>query len=245
MITDLYSEKAIGIIEYLRTTQREALAEAADVVAVALQNGGTVNCAEIGHGIQGDFINRAGGLVAVQPFTFSSTVHNPVPDCRKEGSPADDDRDLEKVRFAVKQSNLREGDVMVVSSVSGRNRGPIELAFACREIGVKVIGFTSLTYTEQVKSLHPSGKRLAEAVDLVIDIGAPYGDAGVEVPGYEHAAVPLSGLGMLVAGWLIWVQVMEKMAEAGTPASVLISHNRDGGPAWNDWVRARYQERGY
>jgi uncharacterized phosphosugar-binding protein len=55
----------------------------------------------------------------------------------------------------------------------------------------------------------------------------------------------MSGLGMLVAGWMIWGSVMEKMAAAGTPASVYISHNRDGGPAFNEKSRARYNEKGY
>jgi uncharacterized phosphosugar-binding protein len=121
----------------------------------------------------------------------------------------------------------------------------VELALSCREIGVKVIGFTSLTYTAGVESLHPSGKRLFEAADVVVDNGAPYGDAGVDVPGYDVALVPLSGLGMLVSGWLIWEQVLTRMAARGTPASVLISHNGEGGPEYNKTSRAVYSERGY
>ena len=38
----------------------------------------------------------------------------------------------------------------MLGSVSGKNRGPIELAIACRELGVKVIGITSMEYTLEV-----------------------------------------------------------------------------------------------
>ncbi len=108
-----------------------------------------------------------------------------------------------------------------------------------------MIGFTSMAYTQKVVSLHPSGKRLFEVVDVAVDCGAPYGDAGVSIPGYDVDLIPLSGLGMLAAGWMIWGTVMEKMAAAGTPASVYVSHNRDGGPEFNEKQRSRYHSRGY
>lgn len=241
-----YMAAAHRILDHLAGSQGAAIEAAATLIVEALSGGGGVYCHEIGHSIQMDFINRAGGLCAVHPFTFSWSVNCPVPEVRRKSqSGADADADLAVVRQAVAQSALRAGDVMLVGSVSGRNRRPVELALACRERGVKVIAFTALDYTRRVTSLHPSGWRLFEAADVVIDNGAPYGDAGVEVPGYEVKLIPLSGLGMLAAGWLIWEQVMTRMAAAQTPASILISQNRDDGPAFNAASRARYQERGY
>ncbi len=240
-----YTKAAREVIAFLETTQRDAITAAAKAVVKALQNGGTVHCSEIGHGTQGDFIGRAGGLFAVQPFTYAFTVNSPVPECRRKAHPADPDADLRRVRAALDHSGLRAGDVMLVASVSGRNRAPIELALACRERGIHVIAFTSMAYTVKVASLHPTGKRLFEAAEMVIDCGAPYGDAGVEVPGYDIPLIPLSGLGMLTAGWMLWGTVMEMMAAAGTPASVYRSLNSEGGTAFNDENRKRYNEKGY
>lgn len=245
MIIPRYTAAARSVIDFLETQQAASIEAAADLVVSALRQGGTVSCSEIGHGIQGDFLGRAGGLFAVQAFSYSMNINNPVPECRRKAQPADPDEDLQRIRAAVARSSLRAGDVMLVASVSGRNRAPVELALACRERGVRVIGFTSMTYTQKVTSLHPTGKRLFEAVDVVVDCGAPYGDAGVKVTGYDVDLIPMSGLGMLVAGWMIWGSVMEKMAAAGTPASVYISHNRDGGPAFNEKSRVRYNEKGY
>lgn len=242
-----YVSKARDILTHLeQSQQQEAIAAAAELCVDALRQGGSIHCAEIGHGIQGDFIHRAGGLCAVQPFTWTIAVQQPLPEIRRREQAAENvNRDVEQVRLAVEFSDLRPGDVMFVGSVSGRNRRPVELALSCRERGVRVVAFTSMAYTARVESLHPSGKRLFEVADVVVDNGAPYGDAGVEVPGYDVSLIPLSGLGMLVSGWLIWEQVMTRMAALGTPASILISHNRKGGPEFNEKSRATYNEKGY
>jgi uncharacterized phosphosugar-binding protein len=112
-------------------------------------------------------------------------------------------------------------------------------------MGVKVIGFTSLDYSSQVDSLHPSGKKLFEAVDVVIDIGVPFGDAAVDVPGMEFKLLPLSGVAMIVSGWLIWGRAIEKMAAAGNPPSVFMSVNREGGVEHYEKARAQFNRKGY
>ena len=183
---------------------------------------------------------------ALQRFAFQLHVDSPVADCLKKRPPAAGiDTVAETARLALKAGNVRPGDVMILSSVSGRSRGPTDLALACREMQVKVIGLTAMAYTAQVPSLHPSGQKLCDVADLVIDIQAPYGDAAVDVPGYSEKLLPVSGVAMTVIGWMIWGRVMEKMAAAGTPASAFISINRADGQAHYDKMRARYNERGY
>lgn len=246
MVPHAYLAAVRGILAHLETSQLDAVEQAADLIVASVTNGGLVYCADIGHSNQWDFINRAGGLAVVQPFNFSCNITDPVPECAQaRPRPEPFERDLETVRFALQASNLRAGDVMLMGSVSGKNRNPVELALACRELGIKTIGFTSFEYTAQVESLHPSGKKLFEVVDVAIDNGAPFGDAVVDVPGYEIKLCPVSGVSMVVIGWLIWGRVMEKLAAAGTPASVFMSLNRPGGQEWYDKNKALYNERGF
>jgi uncharacterized phosphosugar-binding protein len=219
---------------------------AADLVTNALLNGGAVYCAAIGHGNENDFIQRAGGLAAVNPFTFNSVVTSPTAECLKDRPRETEcECDIETVRLAVRSSNLRAGDVIMIGSVSGRNRTPVELAMACREIGVRVIGLTSLDYTSRVESCHPSGNRLCDVSDVVIDNGAPYGDAAVRIVGYNSEVLPVSGVSMIVIGWMVWGLVMEKMARAEKPATVFVSVNREGGQEMLEKSLARFNERGY
>lgn len=241
-----YLEEVRRITRHLEETQMDAIGRAADAVRNAITHGGVVYCTEIGHGNQYDFLNRAGGLAAVQHFTFSNTVNAPTPACLADRPRAEEiEVDLERIRFSVKTSNLRKGDVLLVSSVSGKGRTPIELALCARAMGVTVIGLTSMEYTKQVKSSHPSGKNLFEVVDIAIDNGAPYGDAVVTMPGYDYKVMPISGVSMLVIGWLIWGTVMERMAAAGDPPTVFMSVNREGGQEFYNKSRAIYDERGY
>ncbi len=246
MIPLAYLDAVRGILDHLEKTQLHAIDTAANLVVEALLHDGTIHCGAIGHSNEADFINRAGGLAAVLPFTYGFNLHDPVAEClQQRARPEPFERDLEVIRFAVRAGNLRAGDVIMIGSVSGKNRAPVELALACRERGIKTIGLTSFAYTAQVQSLHPSGKKLIDAVDVAIDNGAPYGDAAVEIPGYDVKLLPVSGVSMVTIGWMVWGRVLEIMAEAGTPASVFISINREDGPAFYDKNKQQFNERGY
>ena len=241
-----YTQAIRSVLDHLERTQLPRIEEAADLVVHALTHSGAVYCSELGHGLHGDFVNRAGGLAAVQHFSFTFQVKDQSADCLKDrADPQPVERDLETVRVAVRSSRLRAGDVMLAGSVSGRNRVPVELALACRARGLKTIGFTSLAYAAEAKALHPSGRKLHEAVDVVIDTGAPFGDAAVDVPGVETKALPVSGVALLTAGWMLWGRVMEKMAGAGTPPTVFMSVNRPGGQEFYEKSLAAFHKRGY
>lgn len=245
-MTSRYSAAIRGVIDHLDTTQVSVIEKAADIVVESLTHGGAIFCSEIGHSNQWDFLNRAGGLAALQSFTYNININSPVADCLKDRPrEIDFDRDVENIRFALQNSNLRAGDVMLIGSVSGKNKGPVELALQCQAIGVKVIGFTSMDYTMQVEAQHPSGKKLYEVVDVAIDDGAPFGDGAVEMGGYDFKLLPVSGVGNIIAGWMLWEKVIEKMAAAGTPPSVFMSFNRPSGQEYYDNSRAEYNRRGY
>ena len=246
MVPLKYLEAIRAVLNHFERTQLSAIERAADLVIESFNNGGAVFCHGIGHGNEQDFMGRAGGLAALQRFSFGLNISDQIAECHRDRPRSQPfDREGETVRFALRASKLRQGDVMVVSSVSGRNSAPIELSLACREMGVKVIGFTSMDYTQQVESLHPSGKRLFEVVDVAIDIGAPYGDGAVEIPGYDFKLLPVSGVAMIVTGWMIWGRAMEKMAAAGNPPSVFMSINREGGADYYQKSKAEYNRRGY
>jgi uncharacterized phosphosugar-binding protein len=241
-----YPSAVRRVLDHLEGTQEGAIESAADLVVTALTNRGAVFCSDIGHGIQGDFVNRAGGLAAVHAFSFSLTINDTVADCLKDRPPAFAvERDLETVRVAVRCSNLRKGDVMIIGSVSGRNRVPVELALACREMGVRVVGLTALAYTREVESLHPSGRKLCDVADVVIDIGAPFGDAAVELPGVDVPVLPVSGVAFAICGWMLWERVIQKMVALGTPPTVFMSVNRPGGEAYYKRSLERFQQLGY
>ena len=241
-----YLEAIRDVLDHLEQTQLPAADRAADLIVESITNGGALFCANIGHGIEGDFLNRAGGLAALQRFSYSFNVNSKTAECladRPRGEPFN--QGLEAVRLAVRASNLRSGEVMMLGPVSGRNAAPVELALACGGMGVKTIGFTSMEYTSRVESRHPSGKRLFEVVDVVVDNGAPYGDAAVKMEGFDFNVLPVSGVAVDVAGWLIFERVMRKMAASGNTPAVFMSVNREGGQEHYEKMIEQFNRRGY
>lgn len=240
-----YPNAVRRIVDHLETSQMGNIQKAAEIVAEAIAGGGIAYCSEIGHANQHDFLNRAGGLAAVQGFSYSFSTNAPHPTCQTDARKPGDRQDLEVVRFAVEHSPMKRGDVMLLGSVSGKNRVPVEMAMACRDKGLKVIGFTSLAYTAQVESLHPSGKKLCDVCDVVIDNGAPYGDASVPIDGWDRNCCPVSGVACIVAGWMLWESVIRILHARGQDPTVFMSVNRAGGMDQYQKDVANYNERGF
>ncbi|MCL1856937.1 MAG: sugar isomerase domain-containing protein [Kiritimatiellaeota bacterium] len=228
---------------------RAAIDAAAEAIATALAGGNAVWVSEVGHANQHDWVQRAGGIAAIRHFRFNVGVTDELPKklMNRPRDAGDEAMDVgfENIRHAVRVSQMRGGDILMLGSVSGRSKNQVELALACQAKGVKVIGFTSLVYSKGVPSQHPSGKSLKDACDFVIDINAPYGDAAVQIKGYETALLPVSGVGALMAGWMIFEKALEIMAERNTPPAVFISYNRAGGETALEDTKRLCDERGY
>src|SRR2546422_10069899 len=86
--------------------------------------------------------------------------------------------------------DLSPKDSALVASSSGCNRVPIEMAIGFRARGVKVVCIISKRHSEASRSQHPDGKRLQDFADLVLDTGAPAGDAMVSIPGLKSRVAP-------------------------------------------------------
>ncbi|OGV73518.1 MAG: hypothetical protein A3K19_17035 [Lentisphaerae bacterium RIFOXYB12_FULL_65_16] len=230
-------------IEANAAAQTDAAAEA---IVKSLVAGGALYISPLGHGNDGDLLHRAGGLMAAQPFSFSFS-------CRDRGNgvernrprPEPYDNGLEQARVAMRGSTMRKGDCLVVGSVSGRTASAVSLAIAAREIGVTVIGITSLEYSGQTAAIHSAGKKVDDVSDIVVDNCVPYGDAGMTIEGLEEKAVPMSGVATTLVCWMIKCQVIEKLLARGLKPSYYISANRPDGPDFNKRMQEQFNRQGF
>lgn len=233
-------------LDRLESGAAEATDAAAEAVTEALVAGNELYVSPMGHGMEGDFLHRAGGLVASQPFSFTFNVRDRIEGIERERErPEPFDASTETARLAVRSSHMREGDCLITGSVSGRSSGPISLALAAREIGVTVIGITSVEYSTQVETTHPSGRRLMDVCDIVVDNCVPYGDAGLEVEGLPEKIVPMSGVSTIAACWMIHAGVVEKLLARGLEPSFFLSLNRPEGAEFNQRMREQFNRQGY
>jgi uncharacterized phosphosugar-binding protein len=112
-------------------------------------------------------------------------------------------------------------DSALVISSSGCNVVPIEIADLFQRKGVRVVSIVSLRHSESSKSRHAAGKKLQDFSDLVLDTGAPAGDAMVTIDGLPTPVSPGSTVGGCMLVNCLKAEVARLLTEAGAPPPVL------------------------
>lgn len=138
--------------------------------------------------------------------------------------------------------DIAPADSALVASSSGGNVVPIEMADQFRRRGVKVVVILSRRHAEASPSRHPSGKKLWDFADLVLDTGAPAGDAMVKVPGLESPVSPGSTIGGCLLINAIKAEVAARLTQAGQPPKVLTAPALIGAQRASALFEAAYDE---
>jgi len=221
------------------TSQREALESAASMVAEALMAGRFLYAFGTGHShmLAEEIFYRAGGLAR------SCAILDP-PLMLHESASASSQREQQTGMAAVLLDRypVHRGDVLLIASNSGRNSVTIDLALLARERGLRTVAVTSLQHSRAFASRHPSGKRLFEIADVVLDNAGVPGDAALDLKGLPRKVGPTSTIiGALLVNAMV-ARAIERALESGVMPEVYASSNADV-PGWNDALIARYRER--
>jgi uncharacterized phosphosugar-binding protein len=231
MSAKAYIEQAIAALRKMMSSQGENFSRAADLLQRAITGGKSIFSFGASHSfiLTEELVYRTGGLMLVNPIYphGMNLFVRPMTLTSK----------LERVaglgRELLESSPAREGDVLIIASTSGRNSVVIDMALAARENKIGLVGITSLEYSRGVNSRHPSGKKLADLCDVVIDNGAPYGDAVVEIPGFPQKVGPLSTLTGVAAVNAVAAEVVSRLVRRGVQPPVFMSANIDGADEYN------------
>ena len=236
-----YLASAGKALRQIAATQQNKIGEAAGLLVEAVVDGRSLFSFGASHSfiLTEEMVYRTGGLMLVNPIyphgmnTFIRPMTLTSKLERVEGLGAE----------LLNGSPATTGDVLIIASVSGRNAVVIDMALAARDKGLHLVGITSLAYTAGVKSRHSSGKKLADLCEVVIDNGAPYGDAAVAVPGFAQKVGPLSSLtGIAIVNALV-AEVVERLVKRGVTPPVFMSANLDGGDDYNAKLLAENRHR--
>lgn len=112
-------------------------------------------------------------------------------------------------------------DCALVVSSSGCNIVPIEMAELFQQRKIKVVAIVTKEHSLKSKSKRTDGKKLSDFADLVLDTGAPAGDAMVHVEGLETPVAPGSTVGGVLIVNTIKAELARLLTEAGQPPKVL------------------------
>src|SRR3954467_2974096 len=139
---------------------------------------------------------RYGSFPGFNPIVeLSLTFHNPVVGANGQRQAMFLENVSGLAERILRNFDISPKDSALVASSSGCNVVPIEMAEGFRKRGVKVIVIVSKRHAEATTSRHPVGKKLQDFADIVLDTGAPTGDAMIQLPKLETPVAPGSTVG--------------------------------------------------
>lgn len=235
-VADAYLAELIGRLEELRTTLADAMAKAESMVVETARRDGRVFVFGTGHShmLSEEVHFRAGGLALTVPILAGPTMLH-------EGAVAGTvyERMRGIVRPIMERYGIGPSDLLFVASNSGVNAAPLEAASFGRERGARVVAITSLAYSTAAAK---GGERLADLADLVLDNGAPPGDAVLPVEGSELRVGPVStAIGVAIINAIFAGAAARLSAEGGAP--IYLSANMPGASDVNAGLIARFRPR--
>jgi uncharacterized phosphosugar-binding protein len=237
-----YLNGVIDLLQRIAADEIPAIEQAAKLMADAIASGKRIfafGCTHSSLPIQ-DLVYRAGGLMLINPIFAPGIASLDI-------RPATMSSEIERLpgyaRIILDNSPIESGDVLILDSVSGRNAVPIEMAQLSKERGIKVIGVTSRIYTEAFASRHPSGKKMYEFADIVLDNKVDAGDALLEAEGMPQKFCPASGVTSTAILHALVAATIEALLSQGITPPVFLAGNVDGGMEYNARLLEQYQDR--
>ncbi|MDQ6716273.1 MAG: SIS domain-containing protein [Actinomycetota bacterium] len=230
-------------IDEVARSQADGVAEAAALLSTSLQAGGVVQAFGTGHSeaFAMEIAGRAGGLIPTNRLSLRDVILLGGMD--REGlSNQFLERDPATGRRIYELAPVSPGDVFIIASNSGGNGSVVELAMVVKEKGHPLIAVTSMAHTLGVESRHASGKRLFELADVVLDNGAPFGDAVLPLPG-GGAACGISSITAALLAQMLIAEVLRDLIDHGVTPPVYLSANVPGGDEHNRALEASYEGR--
>ncbi|MEM7790849.1 MAG: SIS domain-containing protein [Verrucomicrobiota bacterium] len=230
-----FYETSIRLQEEVFDGNADTLRAAGKRIADSIAKDGVLHTFGSGHSqiLAAEIERRAGGLVPV------SSINDPA-DGWPEQIVGYGARLFQRYAY---QYNVQPGDVVLVISNSGRNASPIEVAMEAKSAGLDVVVMTSLEMSKATTSRHPSGKKLYELGDYVLDNGGVPGDAAIDAPGFAYKVGPTSTTSGALLLNLLSMEIIEELIRIGATPPTYVSQNADGGAEHNEALAQKYRHR--
>ena len=230
-------EIGLEVIEKIRDTQSEKIDAAGKLIASTHLAGHKFFVTGSGHShtVAEEFYGRAGGLAFPVPImtTELTLEEHPTKSSYIERLPG-------YAAILLELYGVSEGDTVLITSNSGRNAYPVEMALGAKERGAKVIAITNVDHSSKTSSRHSSGKKLMDLADIVIDNCGVEGDSTMQMEGMRAAICPTSSMANAFIVQSMVAACSEEMLKEGVEPPVFISLNSDGNETVNDELFEKY-----
>lgn len=218
-----YLERCQALIETVGQ-QHAQIEQAAEWFAESILAGRVVHLFGAGHSriMAEEMWPRYGSFPGFNPIVeLSLTFHNPVVGANGQRQAMFLENTPGLAARILRNFDLSAQDCAFVISSSGCNVVPIEMAQLFQASAVKVVALISKQHSEASSSNQADGFKLSDFADLVLDTGAPAGDAMVQVLGLETPVSPGSTIGGCLVVNAVKASVADRLTQAGAPPKVL------------------------
>jgi uncharacterized phosphosugar-binding protein len=242
--TEAYLDRVRDLVRVVGE-QKARIDQAADWFAQTISSGRMVHVFGSGHSriMVEEMWPRYGSFPGFNPIVeLSLSFHNLVVGANGQRQAMFLENVSGLAARILRNFDLKPNDSALVISSSGCNVVPIEMAAQFRQRGIKVVAIVSLAHSNAHPSRDPQGKKLQDHADLVLDTGAPVGDAMVRIPGLEAPVSPGSTVGGCLLVNAIKAEVAARLVRAGQPPQVLASGAVVGAERAVEIFEAAYDE---
>ena len=221
--SDRYLSAARGLVERV-AGQRDGIQRAADWFAATILAGRMVHVFGAGHSriLVEEMWPRYGSFPGFNPIVeLSLTFHNLVVGANGQRQAMFLENVSGLAARILRNFSLAAEDSALVISSSGGGVVAVEMAEGFKAAGMRVVAIVSRLHAEATPSRDARGLRLPDFADLVLDTGAPAGDAMVQIPGLGTPVAPGSTVGGCLLVNAIKAEVAARLTTAGHPPTVL------------------------
>jgi len=221
--TQVYLQKCRHIVDVV-AQQESGIGTAADWFAKTILAGRMVHVFGSGHSrmMVEELWPRYGSFPGFNPIVeLSLTFHNPVVGANGQRQAMFLENTTGLAERILRNFDISEKDCALIISSSGCNLVPIEMAEIFKAKKIKVVAIITQEHAAASKSKRADGKKLGDFADLVLDTGAPVGDAMVPVPGLDTPVSPGSTVGGALLINSVKAEVARRLVEGGQPPKVL------------------------
>ena len=204
--------------------QQTLIQKAADWFAETIMAGRVVHVFGSGHSrmMVEEMWPRYGSFPGFNPIVeLSLTYHNSVVGANGQRQAMFLENVTGLSERILRNFNLSKNDCALIISSSGCNIVPIEMAELFQRKKIKVVSLITSEHSKMSKSKRGDGKKLSDFSDLILDSGAPVGDAMIYIDGLQTPVSPGSTIGGIMIINCIKAELAGILTKAGKPPKVL------------------------
>jgi len=238
--TKEFFDVAETYLQRIISQEKATIVAAAGMMGDCMNDNGIIQLFGLDHGVafSMELGYRAGGLMPFHQFRTSDLVLRDVISEADFKKPDFND-DLTMATKLINLYNVDCADMFCLISYSGNEPLIVEVALQAKQNNHKIIAVVNKRMVATLAPRHPSGKKLTDLADIVLDVLAPNPDTVMTLSDGSPFGQVSSICGNVIAQMLT-AEIYRYLSDQGQSCPVLLSANVKGADVHNRAISDKY-----